>query len=354
MTTRYSEIFSRKVGILPVCAMVVAWIAFLIAPLAAAANDSGECPRKAAASGVVEANKEVGPDKKKVGKGGPRPKGALHTSGGGVFDVGTYQLTLRHVYFVQDQFFEGSSKVETEVPGPSKRTAHNYQLAFRAGVVDNFDLRVMVPFTDREMQRQTRREKITESHFGLGDIRLIGRYRLLSQKAGWPLNLAVGAGLKMPTGETNKQGDGRGLPGFLQPGTGSWDPILELAAHKVAGRYRFGGNVMYRMSTSGKRGGQDFTAPSDFAYNVAYVYALTKYFDAILELNGRYATKAEMDGQTQENSGGHTLFLVPGMNIKFTSNLHLSLGVPVMIHRDLNGRQLSEDYRISSKLVYAF
>jgi len=95
-------------------------------------------------------------------------------------------------------------------------------------------------------------------------------------------------------------------------------------------------------------------APDELQYNIAYVYALSKYFDAILEMNGRYMTKAKVDGQTQVNTGGHSIFFTPGMNIKFTPDMHLSLGVPIAGYRDLNGRQLSEDYRISTKFVYAF
>jgi hypothetical protein len=292
--------------------------------------------------------------KEKIKSEGPRTRGALHTGGGGVFDVGEFQVTIRHIYMKQDKLYEGSSRKSYSRPGPYKREANNFNLALRAGIFNNFDMRLAVPMSDRNMKRKTMADSIGQNHFYIGDIRLIGRYRLLSQAKGNAINLAAGAGIKMPTGETNKKKDGQSLPGFLQAGTGSWDPVFELAAHKVYGRYRVAANISYQMSTKGRRGGQDFEAPDDFRYNLAYVYALSNYFDAIFEINGRHTTKAKVDGEKQRNSGGHTIHLTPAINIKFTRALHFSLGVPVTAYRDLNGRQLSEDYRISSKMVYKF
>ncbi len=285
---------------------------------------------------------------------GPKPRGALHTSGGGVFDKGQYQATFRHIYMKQDQIYEGSSKKGYSKPGPYERETHNMNLAFRAGVFNNFDLRLAIPMSEKEMKRKTKKEDISQDSFNIGDIRLIGRYRLMSQKHGNMINLAIGAGIKMPTGETNKKEKGQTLPGFLQAGTGSWDPVFEVAAHKMAGRQRIGASLMYTMTTEGRRGGKDFEAPDDFRYNLAWVSALSKYFDFILELNGRYTTKAKVEGKKQKNSGGHTIHLTPGMNFKFNKSLHFTFGVPTIVYRDLNGRQLSEDYRISSKLVYKF
>jgi hypothetical protein len=34
--------------------------------------------------------------------------------------------------------------------------------------------------------------------------------------------------------------------------------------------------------------------------------------------------------------------------------MHFDIGVPVPVHRDLNGTQLSEDYRIVGKLAMKF
>ncbi|HDR14478.1 MAG TPA: transporter [Desulfobacteraceae bacterium] len=283
-----------------------------------------------------------------------KPKGPLHTGGGNVFDVGEYQLLLRYVNFKQDQLYDGTSKTNYSAPGPYERTTENYQLAFRAGIIRNVDLRVIAPVLGREMKRKTKRDDLTQNNFGLGDIRLIGRYRLLAQNKGDNFNMAVGLGIKMPTGNTNEHKDGELLPGYLQPGTGSWDPILELAAHRGAGRHRYGAHLIYRLSTGGERGEQDFECPDDFQYNMAYVYGLSRHLDIFMEMNGRYMTKAKLAGITQENTGGHTIHLTPGFNIKFTPKMHISLGVPIMAYRDLNGEQLSEDYRISTKLVYKF
>ena len=170
-----------------------------------------------------------------------------------------------------------------------------------------------------------------------------------------PFNLAVGVGLKMPTGTTDEEDDsGTCLPGFLQTGSGSWDPIVELGAHKVVGRHWFSNYLMYRWTTEGELGERDFERPDVFKYNFAYAYALSSLFDLGVEFNGEVKGKSELDGQMQDNSGGHILYLTPGIHFKFHKGMHFDVCVPVYIYQDLNGTQLSEDYRMVAKLAMKF
>jgi hypothetical protein len=158
----------------------------------------------------------------------------------------------------------------------------------------------------------------------------------------------------MPTGSTDEEDSSGACPGFLQTGSGSWDPIIELGAHRVKGRHLLASHFMYQLATDGKRGDQDFKKPSVFKYNFGYKYAVSKWFDLGIELNGVYKSKAELDGVEQENSGGHVVYLSPGVSYKFYKGMHLGVSVPVPVYRDLNGTQLIEDYRIVTKLAFKF
>ena len=293
---------------------------------------------------------------------GPRPVGAVNSSNGGVYKPGQLGFVLKYFYYDQDQLYQGTDKVDFFPPKPGQkparkcfqRTVHKSQLTIRAGLLERFDTRLIIPVFDKEMKRSSSTMDFTDDNFGLGDIRLIGRYQLLSQKRD-PLNLALGVGLKMPTGETGAEDDkGNCLPGFLQTGSGSWDPFFEVGAHKVVGRHWFSGHLSYLLTTEGELGESDFERPDVFNYNLAYALALHKLVDLQLELNGQVKGMARLDGETVANSGGHIVYLTPGLHFKFYKGMHFGLCVPIAVYHDLNGTQLAENFRIVAKLAIKF
>lgn len=275
---------------------------------------------------------------------------------------GEYGIIFKYFRFTRDQLYDGSDKMDFTRPKkgqkPSKkcseRTTEKYQVTLRAGIFENIDARLIIPFLNKEMKRQSFNRVFNDSNSGIGDISLVGRYRILSQRKKDPLNLAIGLGVKMPTGTTDEEESGVCLPGFLQTGTGSWDPIIELGAHKVTGRHWLSTHFMYRMTTEGELGDKDFENPDLFKYNFAYGYAISSLFDLGIELNGEFKDKSKLDGVEQDNTGGHIVYLSPGIHFKFHEGMHFDLCVPVPIYRDLNGMQLSEDYRVVAKRAMKF
>jgi hypothetical protein len=231
---------------------------------------------------------------------------------------------------------------------------NQYQITLRTGILENVDIRLVVPFYNKELQRESAQEDYSDSTSGLGDIKLIGCYRILSQKKKDPMNLSFGLGVEMPTGKKSEIDSDGNCPVFLQTGSGSWDPIVELGAHKVMGRHLVSSYFIYKMSTDGEVDNQDFNAPDVFKYNFSYFYALCNFFDMGMELNGEVKTKCTLNGETLQDTGGHTVFITPEVHFKFSKKIYLDFGVPVTVYRDLNGEQLSEDYRLVSKLNLEF
>ncbi len=288
----------------------------------------------------------------------PQPVGPVNSSNGAVYEKGKYGIIFKYIRFTQDQSYDGNDKVDFTRPKtgkkPYEQISQQYQLTLRAGILDNIDARVIVPFFDKDMERKSSAKDFADENSGIGDIKLIGRYRIWSQKKHDPFNLAVGAGLKIPTGCTDKKDAAGAYPGFLQTGTGSWDPIIELGAHKMIGRSMVSSHFMYTMTTEGERGNQDFEGPDMFNYNFGYAYAVSNLFDLQLECNGEIKGKAKLDGQKQDNTGGHVIYLSPGVHFKITKAMHMGLCAPIAVYRDLNGQQLCEDYRIVAKLAVTF
>ncbi len=227
-------------------------------------------------------------------------------------------------------------------------------LTLRTGIWKDFDARLIIPYFDKDLERKSAKADFSDGNGGVGDITLFARYRVMSQKKKDPFNLAFGLGLEMPTGETDVEDSSGKTPGFLQPGGGAWNPVFEVGAHKISGRHWIGSHLLYKSTNEGELGGQDFERPDVFKYNFSYGYAVARFLDLQLELNGENKSKAKMNGKKKENSGGHMVFLSPGVHFKFYKGMHFDLGVPITVYRDLNGTQLAEDYRVVAKLVMKF
>lgn len=290
-----------------------------------------------------------------------RAVGPVNSSNGAVYKKGEYGIIFKYINFKQGQLYEGDNKVDFARPKEGQkgkkcyeRTTEKYQLTVRAGIFDKFDARLIIPFSKNEMKRQSFKGNFTDDNSGIGDIQFISRYRISSQKKKDPFNLALGVGLKMPTGSTDEKDSGGNCPGFIQAGSGSWDPIIELGAHKLVGRSFLSSHFRYTVSTEGELGNDDYKKPDVFKYNFGYACALSTLFDLQCELNGEVKGKAELAGQKQHNTGGHVIYLSPGIHFKFHKGMHFDVCVPIPVYRDLNGTQLSEDYRMVAKLAMKF
>src|SRR5262249_59449272 len=92
---------------------------------------------------------------------------------------------------------------------------------------------------------------VTEANsvVGLGDMSFLGKYSLATD----PVELAVLAGIKIPTGATDRQDNGGNrLEPDHQPGSGSWDPLLGVAALHQFEQFTIGASILWRITTEGR------------------------------------------------------------------------------------------------------
>ncbi len=124
-------------------------------------------------------------EKKKTEKG-PRPVGVVNSSNGGVYKTGQYGIILKYINFRQDQLYNGTDKLDYAPPKKGKKcyekTMEQFQLILRTGIYDNFEARLIIPFFDKEMKRESTTRHFYDESFGIGDIKLMGRYQIWSQK----------------------------------------------------------------------------------------------------------------------------------------------------------------------------
>jgi len=296
--------------------------------------------------------------------------GPINMSGGTVLPKGKVTACVKYKYVHKDELYDGSERMTGNYGGKYDRVNQQVQLTAKAGLFENFDARIMVPFWDKEFKRKAGNPPVhadTDSVSGLGDVVVMGRYALMSQRKGDWINLAFGAGLKMPTGDADRQ---NGPPfsnthKYLGPGaqlgTGSWDPKFELGATKFLGRSRLDAHFMYTLPGEGSHGSRK---GNQFKYNFGYGYALNKLFDLEIELNGVDQARHKYDHSMTVNTGGHTIYLTPGVHWKITDKCHFSVGAPIVIYRNLNGDHanperngkyaLGESFQVIGRLGYSF
>jgi len=232
------------------------------------------------------------------------------------------------------------------------------------GITDDLTVGLRLPYLLRSDIREGHLEDgVAEIHShgdsnGIGDLTLLGQYRFVNRQS-LNLEFALIAGIKMPTGDTRvTDNSGALFETEHQPGSGSWDPLLGIAASKRVGAISFDANLLYAFAT---RGAQRTNLGDRLQYNFAASYRLGKgtdhlhahaesehrhlAWDLMLEMNGEWQGKQDIAGVADEDSGGSLVYLSPGVRLSGADGwaATLSVGVPVIEER--NGVQHETDIR---------
>ncbi|PPD48863.1 MAG: hypothetical protein CTY16_05190 [Methylobacter sp.] len=234
------------------------------------------------------------------------------------------------------------------------------------GITDDLTFGIKIPYVLRSGIRSPAEDSVTTlgDANGFGDISMFGQYRFF-HSADNLNHAALTIGLKTPTGETTvKTQQGDVFEAHHQPGSGSWNPSAGVSFTRVMGSFSFDTNVLYTVATEGT---QATDLGDNFGYNFAFSYAFgaparNAFFSAsnnapwtaVLELNGEWQDYQKAAGLQDPNSGGHTVFISPGLRYAGGKHWNTSLSVGAPIVTELNGYQTPPDYRITYRFVVAF
>jgi hypothetical protein len=246
----------------------------------------------------------------------------------------------------------------------------NVSLSVAHGVTDDLTLSARLPYVDRQNIREGHIEAgEAEVHehgdsSGVGDASVLAQYRFFD---GHSIDASLIGGVKAPTGKTDVKDGGQKLDTEFQPGTGSWDWLFGASASASLNSSGVGlhGNLLYNLTTEGS---QNTEMGDAFFYNVGLVYSLSHddghdhhghdhshlKWDLMLELNGEYRGKNDVDGEKDDNTGGDVIFLSPGVRLSSSDTWSLFLSVGTPVYDDYNGRQTDVDYRLVGGVGFAF
>jgi hypothetical protein len=199
---------------------------------------------------------------------------------------------------------------------------------------------------------------------GIGDASLLARYTFFRRHTlDSSLLLAVSGGLKLPTGATwGRDDNGNFLDAHTQLGTGSVDGLVGVSFNYALARVAISGGAFGSITSEGKFGDTNHQFGNSINYDLTGRYRLypamigqssTQVF-ASLGIDGEARERETEDGATVADSGGHTLYLSPGLQVNFAEHWTAEVSYHHAFYHSLNGTQLGEDYKIFGSLTYLF
>ena len=198
----------------------------------------------------------------------------------------------------------------------------------------------------------------TSSDAGIGDVKLLGRYSGLSNDN----SSGVIAGIKLPTGSTNKYFDagtsaGQPLDAGLQIGTGSTDLILggyTTGAFAVYGWF-VQGTVQHAVESKQALGNLDYRPGDLYTLNTGIRYAaFGARFSPMLQLNivKRQADTGAATVPTDPVtgvpvSGGTLAYLAPGVSARVGNGVSIYGFVQIPVYQNVNSLQITPSYTLN-------
>lgn len=221
--------------------------------------------------------------------------------------------------------FEVAPEIHLDKTGDEKETELGVELVY--GITGDWAAGIELPYKNSS--------DTTGSISGQGDISLFSKYRFWRKDSpGLQESMTLALKLKTDTGDNNI-------------GTGTTDSIIGLS-------YGYEGRKWYRWAALRYRINDKNTAGLQRGDKILFDLVggirpeLTSYREPdtvwILELNGEFGQRAELNGVNVANTGGSEWFVSPG--IFWTKrNFAVKAGIQIPIASNLNGTQEKTDYR---------
>lgn len=255
--------------------------------------------------------------------------------------------------FVFDESGDDPSGAERD------RTAWSAVSVLGYGVESDLALFGVVPYVNKRLELTANGGRRARRADGLGDIGLFGRYTVLSKN--WPqrtFRIAPFAGLELPTGDDDESDAFGRLPASVQPGSGSWDPFGGIVLTYQTLDFQIDAQAGYKANTEAN----DFAFGDVGRLDASLQYRLWPrelgggipgFLYGVLEANLIHQGKNESAGADDPDSGGTTVFLVPGLQY-VTKRWIIEAAVQIPVVQDLNGTALEKDYVVRAGFRFNF
>lgn len=329
----------------------------------------------------------------------------------GILPKGSFQVTANYQYFKSFRHFRGDVEEHERIENNTQveNFSHALDMGIQYGVTNRLAIGFNLPFLSykrtslyehygNSIDRNPEQKRFGTESAGIGDMRITANYWLFDpDKKDSKGNLSLGLGLKLPTGNSNVQGEfhriaingqdstfTKAVDQSIQLGDGGWGIILQLQALKKVfkgGLLYANGFYMLNPMTENKtvsRGtivGVDpiiayHSIPDQFSFRGGINYQLSKINGLGFSLGGRIEGVPSHDLLGDSNGyrrPGYVVSIEPSI-IYSKAGLNFSLSVPYALYRnrvksvyDLSdptgsrhGDAAFADYLINFTIAYRF
>jgi hypothetical protein len=297
------------------------------------------------------------------------------------FKTGEWQVSaaFRHLY--ADQWFVGTDVNEAAAPfaNPLYLDINSLDLSLTRGFSRRTSVTLTVPFsygTHSRLYADKVRHKVSSG--GVGDINAIATVWLLNPNMHVNGNVAIGFGIKPPTGNNRIKDDFFAADGSvttrvvdqsIQLGDGGWGYVAQTQAYQqLAGglnAYVFGSYLISpkkKTSVPSPVAGVTLSVPDVYSVRGGVAYALMPSHGLSVNLGGRIDGIPLRDviggGDDGFRRPGHTLYLDPGAAMRIGTQ-EFTVSVPIRLRQNFSRslidreRQLKGGGDLADYLVFA-
>jgi hypothetical protein len=196
-----------------------------------------------------------------------------------------------------------------------------------------------------------------------GDAVVMGLYRIYTDQDIHPSRaLTAGLGIKTATGSsTETTSSGNYVHAHMQPGTGSWDPLVSLLFTQMMDLFLLQADITHQFTTRNRQG---YEFGDSTAVNLGATYSVVREFNVSAGLTYLHLGRAsDRDGKYTNmsslmddpaNTGGDSLWFSPGIQVLPINNASVDLKMQLPIWERVNGIQLVTSYRLVMGVSYRF
>jgi hypothetical protein len=289
--------------------------------------------------------------------------GGSSTISGETLPQGKFELSIREDFAQFEHFSTFAAENRARKGGDFDALDRGFitsaELAY--GVCDNFQVSASIgyfighDFIGADLAEDGSVESSTTNPDGLTDMALLGKYRLLQ---GRPGNLSLIAGVVIPTGRSDVAlRSGEQLSPTDAPGTGRWGLPVGLGYSRFLTSHLTidaGAMYTYRFQRHDFKVGDRLDLGLAFAYRLTESIKTFPQYSVFTELNDVYLFNDRVRGENDPNTGSNTLYITPGVRMRFSPSMSLTVAPSFPIVQDLNGDQGKVDYKLAITFSVSF
>jgi hypothetical protein len=289
--------------------------------------------------------------------------GGSATISGETLLPGRFELSLREDYAQFEHFSKSAAENRARRGGDFDALDRGFitsaELAY--GVTEDMQIGASLgyfighDFRGADLQEDGSVETSTTNPDGLTDLVLTGKYRLTR---GRPGNLAVIVGVVIPTGRSTAElKNGEQLAPTDQPGTGRWGlPVGFGYSRFLTSHLTLDASVLYtfRFERDDVKVGDRLDAGLALAYRLTESVKSFPQYSVFAELNDVYLFNDRDHGENDPNSGSNTVYITPGLRVRFSPAASLTVAPSFPVIEDLNGDQGKVDFKLAITLALSF